>query len=335
MVEKGSFSELLLYTSEDGKVNIEVILENDSVWLTQSDMVELFQTSKSNISEHISHIFEEGELVENSVVRKLRTTANDGKNYATKHYNLDVIISIGYRVKSIRGTQFRIWATQRLREYLIKGFTMNDDLLKKGGGYFDELLDRIRDIRSSEKVFYRKVLEIYATSIDYDPSAVTTKRFFQTVQNKLHWAAHGHTAAEIIFHRANASLPNMGMTAFRGKRPTKSEVDVAKNYLAEEELAILNRLVSAYLDIAEINALRHKPMYMVDWIEVLDGFIKMSRQDVLSHLGKISPENAHRKALSEYEQFKKIGVEELSHVEKQFLESIEQVHKTITKKKPN
>lgn len=207
-------SNILLYQTEDGQTKLEVRLENETVWLTQADLIELFQTSKSNISEHIKHIFEDGELEKEAVVRKFRTTASDGKNYLTNFYNLDVIISVGYRVKSLRGTQFRIWATERLREYLIKGFTMNDDLLKQGGGYFEELLERIRDIRSSEKVFYRKVLEIYATSIDYDPRAKSTKLFFQTVQNKLHWAAHGHTAAEVIFQRANSELPFMGLTSF-------------------------------------------------------------------------------------------------------------------------
>ncbi len=322
-------NEFLLYQSDDGTIKINVRLENNTVWLTQADMVELFQSSKSNISEHIKHIFEEGELREESVVRKFRTTAADGKNYRTKHYNLDVIISVGYRVKSLRGTQFRIWATERLREYLIKGFTMNDDLLKQGGGYFEELLERIRDIRSSEKIFYRKVLEIYATSIDYDPNAEITQKFFQTVQNKLHWAAHGHTAAEIIYQRANAELPFMGLTTFKGKKPTKQEITVAKNYLNEEELAVLNRLVSAYLDIAEINAMQHKPLYMKDWIEVLDVFIKMSRQDVLTNAGKISAELAHQKALAEYEAYKKKPEDELSEVEKQFIASIEQANKKL------
>lgn len=283
-------SSILIYHTQDGSTRIQVQLTENTVWLTQADMVELFQTTKQNISLHIKNIFEEGELDENSVVKEYLTTAADGKNYRTKYYNLDVIISVGYRVKSLRGTQFRIWATERLREYLIKGFTMNDELLKQGGGYFEELLDRIRDIRSSEKVFYRKVLEIYSTSVDYDPRASVTQQFFQTVQNKLHWAAHGHTAAEIIFQRANAQLPFMGLTAFKGRKPTKQEIGVAKNYLSEEELAVLNRLVSAYLDIAEINAMQRKPMYMKDWIEVLDGFIKMSRQDVLTHAGKISAE---------------------------------------------
>lgn len=334
MLPEKSNGELLLFQTDDGQLKIHVRLEKDTVWLTQADMVELFQTTKQNISLHIRNIFDEGELDEHSVVKEYLTTAADGKNYRTKHYNLDVIISAGYRVKSLRGTQFRIWATERLREYLIKGFTMNDDLLKQGGGYFDELLERIRDIRSSEKVFYRKVLEIYATSVDYDPRASIAQQFFQTVQNKLHWAAHGHTAAEIIFQRSNAQLPFMGLTAFRGRKPTKQEIGVAKNYLAEEELAVLNRLVSAYLDIAEINAMQRKPMYMKEWIEVLDGFIKMSRQDVLTHAGKISAEIAQRKALAEYEAYKSKAEEELSEVEKQFIASIEQANKKLKALKP-
>ncbi|MBP7038692.1 MAG: virulence RhuM family protein [Bacteroidales bacterium] len=331
MPEKSN-SEILLYQTDDGLLKIQVRLENETVWLTQTDMVELFQSSKSNISEHIKHIFEEGELTPDATVRNFRTVRLEGSRQVSRdieHYNLDVIISVGYRVKSLRGTQFRIWATERLREYLIKGFTMNDDLLKQGGGYFEELLERIRDIRSSEKVFYRKVLEIYATSIDYDPQASITQQFFQTVQNKLHWAAHGHTAAEIIFQRANAQLPFMGLTTFKGRKPTKHEVSVAKNYLNEEELAVLNRLVSAYLDIAEINAMQRKPMYMKEWIEVLDGFIKMSRQDVLTHAGRISAEIAQRKALAEYESYKSKSEIELSEVEKQFIASIEQAKKKL------
>lgn len=329
-------NEFLLYQSDDGTIKINVRLEDHTVWLTQADMVVLFQTTKQNISLHIKNIFEEGELDENSVVKEYLTTAADGKNYRTKHYNLDVIISVGYRVKSLRGTQFRIWATERLREYLIKGFTMNDDLLKQGRGYFEELLERIRDIRSSKKIFYRKVLEIYATSIDYNPNAEITQKFFQTVQNKLHWAAHGHTAAEIIFQRANAQLPFMGLTSFKGKKPTKQDITVANNYLNEEELAVLNRLVSAYLDIAEINAMQRKPMYMKDWIEVLDGFIKMSRQEVLTHAGKISAELAQQKALAEYEAYKnkKKSEDELSEVEKQFIASIEQANKKLKALQP-
>lgn len=312
--QKGEMQEqqdILLYQTEDGRTKIQVRLTNNTVWLTQAAMVELFQSSKANISEHIKHIFEEGELQEDAVVRKFRTTAADGKNYNTAYYNLDVVISVGYRVKSLRGTQFRIWATERLREYLVKGFTMNDDLLKQGGGYFEELLDRIRDIRSSEKVFYRKVLEIYATSIDYDPNAETTKLFFQTVQNKLHWAAHGHTAAEVIFERANAQLPFMGLTAFKGKKPVKNEITIAKNYLKEEELT----------------------MYMKDWIEVLDGFMKMSQQNILADAGKISAELAQRKALAEYETYKSKAQDELSEVEKQFLASIAQAEKEIKRLK--
>jgi len=332
MMPEKSNSEILLYQTDDGLLKIQVRLENETVWLTQTDMVELFQSSKSNISEHIKHIFEEGELTPDATVRNFRTVRLEGSRQVSRdieHYNLDVIISVGYRVKSLRGTQFRIWATERLREYLIKGFTMNDDLLKQGGGYFEELLERIRDIRSSEKVFYRKVLEIYATSIDYDPQASITQQFFQTVQNKLRWAAHGHTAAEIIFQRANAQLPFMGLTTFKGRKPTKHEVSVAKNYLNEEELAVLNRLVSAYLDIAEINAMQRKPMYMKEWIEVLDGFIKMSRQDVLTHAGRISAEIAQRKALAEYESYKSKSEIELSEVEKQFIASIEQAKKKL------
>lgn len=334
MLPGKSNSGILLYRSEDGKVKIQVRLEDHTVWLTQADMVNLFQSSKSNISEHIKHIFEEGELEEDSVVRKFRTTAADGKAYAVKHYNLDVVISVGYRVRSLRGTQFRIWATERLREYLIKGFAMNDDLLKERGGYFEELLERIRDIRSSEKVFYRKVLEIYATSVDYNPKAEVTQKFFQTVQNKLHWAAHGHTAAEIIFQRANAQLPFMGMTHFKGHKPTKREASIAKNYLTEAELKVLNRLVSAYLDIAEVNAMQGKVMYMKDWIEILDGFIKMSRQEILTHAGKISAELAKKKVEAEYEQYKKKNKDELSEVEKQFLASIEEANKKLKAVKP-
>lgn len=330
-------NEIILYQSDDGQIKIQVRLDDNTVWLSQAEIVELLQSSKSNISEHIKNVFEEGELNSDSTVRKFRTVRLEGDRQVEReieHYNLDVIISVGYRVKSLRGTQFRIWATERLREYLIKGFTMNDDLLKQGGGYFEELLERIRDIRSSEKVFYRKVLEIFATSIDYDQRAEITQWFFQTVQNKLHWAAHGHTAAEIIFQRANAQLPFMGLTVFKGKKPTKQEISVAKNYLTEKELAVLNRLVSAYLDIAEINAIQRKPMYMKEWIKVLDGFIKMSRQDVLTNAGKISSEIAQHKALAEYEVYNTKSVDELSEVEKQFIASIEQANKKLKTLKP-
>ena len=245
-------TEILIYQTEDGQTKIHTRLENETVWLTQSQMADLFGKAKSTISEHIKNIFEEGELDENSVVRNFRTTASDGKQYDTNFYNLDVIISVGYRVKSLQGTKFRQWATARLREYIVKGFTMNDDLLKEAGGgnYFDELLARIRDIRSSEKVFWRKVLDIYATSIDYDGKAEESILFFKTIQNKMHWAVHGHTAAEIIYKRVNANKPNLGLMAFKGNKPTKKETEVAKNYLDKDELEVLNRIVTAYLEIA-------------------------------------------------------------------------------------
>ena len=297
-------------------------------------MVELFQSSKANISEHISHIFEEGELDENSVVRNFRTTAQDGKNYNTKHYNLDVIISVGYRVKSLRGTQFRIWATQTLREYLIKGFALNDDLLKQagGGGYWKELLERIRDIRSSEKVFYRQILDIYATSIDYNPDSDETKMFFKVVQNKMHFAAHGHTAAEVIYLRADSAKNNMGLTVIKGKQPRKDEVTVAKNYLDEKELNILNRITSAYLEFAELQAIRQQPMTMKDWINKLDDFIKMSGSELLDNPGKISKIEADNKALAEYTKYKETIKDELSEVEKHFLQSVKETQKLLEKK---
>lgn len=336
MNEHNNKSEIIFYQTEDGASKIDVRLQNNTVWLSLNELSELFQRDKSVISRHIKNIYEEGELKEDSTVANFATVQNEGGRSIERlisYYNLDVIISVGYRVKSLRGTQFRIWATERLREYLIKGFTMNDDLLKqRGGGYFEELLERIRDIRSSEKVFYRKVLEIYATSVDYNPNAEITKLFFQTVQNKLHWAAHGHTAAEIIYQRANAQLPFMGLTAFKGKKPVKNEVAIAKNYLSEQELSVLNRLVSAYLDIAEVNAMQGKTMYMKDWIEVLDGFMKMSRQNILADAGKISAELGEKKALTEYEAYKRKSIDELSEVEKQFIESIENTHKLLTKK---
>jgi len=325
-------SEIILYNTEDGKTKIDVRLENDTVWLTIDQLSELFMKARSTINEHIINIFEENEVSEIESVRKIGIS--DFSTKPTNLYNLDVIISVGYRVKSQRGVQFRMWATERLREYLIKGFTMNDDLLKKSGGgkYFEELLERIRDIRSSEKVFYAKVLEIYATSVDYDPDAETTKLFFQTVQNKLHWAAHGHTAAEIIYQRADSSKPFMGMTAFKGINPRKNEISVAKNYLSEDELKILNRLVSAYLDIAEVNALQRKTLAMKDWIEVLDGFIKMSRQNILRDAGKISAELARTKAEKEYEIYKGKSYLELSDVERHFIDSIQKAEKKILKK---
>ena len=297
-------------------------------------MAELFQTTKQNISLHIKNIFEEGELLENAVVKDYLTTASDGKNYNTKHYNLDVIISVGYRVKSLRGTQFRIWATQVLKEYMKKGFALNDDLLKQagGGGYWQELLERIRDIRSSEKVFYRQILDIYATCTDYYPNAEEKKLFFKVVQNKMHFAAHGHTAAEVIYLRADSTKDNMGLTVFKGKHPKKDEVTVAKNYLDEKELNILNRITSAYLEFAELQAIRHIPMTMKDWIAKLDDFIKMTGSELLENPGKISKLEAENKALAEYAKYKETIKDELSEVEKHFLQSVKQTQKQLEKK---
>lgn len=328
-------SNILIYQTEDGVTKIETLLDNETVWLTQAQMAELFQKSKSTISEHIKHIFEEGELYEDAVVRKFRTTAVDGKSYDTNFYNLDVIISVGYRVKSLQGTKFRQWATQRLREYIVKGFTMNDELLKQAGGgnYFDELLARIRDIRSSEKVFWRKVLDIYATSIDYDPKAETSQLFFKTVQNKMHFAAHGHTAAELIYQRISAEKPNLGLTSFKGEKPTKEEITTAKNYLTEDELNILNRMVTAYLELAELQALNRKPMYMKDWIARLDDFLSMTGNDILDNAGTISQQQMLQKAEKEYEIYKERTKKELSRVEKDFVQFIDQTAKLVERKK--
>jgi len=327
-------SNIIMYQTEDGLTKIETHLQEDTVWLSQSQMCELFQKSKSTISEHLKNIFQEGELKENSVVRNFRTTADDGKSYETNYYNLDVIISVGYRVKSHRGTQFRIWATQRLREYIVKGFTMNDELLKQAGGgnYFDELLARIRDIRSSEKVFWRKVLDIYATSIDYNPSTDVSQDFFKTIQNKMHWAAHGNTAAEIIYQRIDAQKPNLGLTHFKGEKPSQQETEVAKNYLNESELNVLNRMVSAYLELAELQALNQKPMYMNDWLKRLNDFLKMTGRDILQHSGKISHQQAIDKARDEFEKYKEMTKNQLSNVEKDF---ILQIEKTENKLKNN
>ena len=327
--DKSPRSEIILYQTEDGKTRLNVRLENETVWLTQSQIADLFQTSIPNVSMHIRNIFREGELQAESVVKDFLTTAADGKHYRTNHFNLDVIISVGYRVKSHRGTQFRIWATQRLREYIIKGFTLDDERLKQAGGgnYFDELLARIRDIRSSEKVFWRKVLDIYATSIDYDPNTDLSREFFAVVQNKMHWAAHGHTAAEIISARADAAKPNMGLTSWTGARPRQADSEIAKNYLTVEELDTLNRLVTIYLDFAELRALSRKPMYMKDWITKLDEFLQVSERDILRHAGRISHEAAVEKARAEYEKFQKLVLEVASPVERHFTEAVEQVKK--------
>ncbi len=330
-------NEIIIYQTQDGQTKIDVRIENETVWLTQNQMAELFQTTKQNISLHIKNIFEEGELTEDSTVKDYLTVQNEGSRKVSRnvmHYNLDIIISVGYRVKSLRGTQFRIWATQVLKEYMKKGFALNDDLLKQagGGGYWKELLERIRDIRSSEKVFYRQILDIYATSTDYNPNAEETKLFFKVVQNKMHFAAHGHTAAEVIYLRADSTKDNMGLTVFKGKHPKKDEVTVAKNYLDEKELNILNRITSAYLEFAELQAIRHIPMTMKDWIAKLDDFIKMTGSELLENPGKISKLEAENKALAEYAKYKETIKDELSEVEKHFLESVKQTQKQLEKK---
>ena len=330
--EPSKNSELILYQTEDGKSRLEVRLDGNTVWLSQKQLSDLFQKDVRTVNEHISNIFEEGELLPEATIRKFRIVQIEGKREVQRvvdFYNLDVIIAVGYRVKSQRGTQFRIWATERLREYIVKGFTLDDYRLKQSGGgiYFEELLERIRDIRSSEKVFWRKVLDIYATSIDYDPSAEITQQFFATVQNKMHWAAHGQTAAEVISQRADASLPHMGLTSWEGSRPRKSDVSVAKNYLQAEELKALNRIVTAYLEFAELQAHNRKPMHMRDWIAKLDDFLRLSERDILTHAGKISHETAIEMAEKQYEQFRLKQLEETSPVEIVFLESIRRIEK--------
>ena len=332
--KKEARSEIIIYQTEDGNTRIDVKFQDETVWLTQAQLCELYQTSKSNISEHIRHIFEEGELDEISVVRKFRTTGADGKNYNITHYNLDMIISLGYRVKSLIATQFRRWATERLKEYMIKGFTMDDDRLKGlgGGNYWKELLDRIRDIRSSEKVMYRQVLDLYATSVDYNPKSSESIAFFKMVQNKLHYAAHGHTAAEVIYERANAEQPFMGLRNFSGDFPTLKDIGIAKNYLNEEELKILNNIVSGYFDFAEIQAMRHHPMYMSDYVEHLDNILKTTGEKLLQGAGKISHAQAIEKATAEYRKYQ---VQNLSPVEEEYLESIKSLHSTAKKNVKN
>ncbi len=319
--------EFLFYQTEDGRTRLQVRVQDETVWLTQKLLSELFQKDVRTINEHIQNIFEERELEADSVIRKFRITAADGKAYDTQHYNLDVIISVGYRVKSQRGTQFRIWATQRLREYIVKGFAMDDERLKQhgGGNYFEELLARIRDILSSEKEFWRKVLEIYATSIDYNPSAAASREFFATVQNKMHWAALGQTAAEVIHARVDAAKPQAGMTNWVGAKPSKAEAVIAKNYLSPEELNILNRIVVAYLELAEVQALNRQPMYMRDWIGKLDDFLRLSGRDILKHAGKISHEQAARKAELEFERFHQTQLAEPSQVEKDFEAAVKEL----------
>ena len=330
-ISKNVESEIIIYQTEDGHTKIDVKFEDETVWLTQAQLCELYQTSKSNISEHIKHIFEEGELEENSVVRKFRTTAADGKKYNTIHYNLDMIISLGYRVKSKIATNFRRWATERLKEYMIKGFTMDDERLKNlgGGNYWKELLDRIRDIRSSEKVMYRQVLDLYATSVDYDPKSSESIAFFKMVQNKLHYAAHGHTAAEVIYERADASQPFMGLKSFSGDFPALKDIGIAKNYLNDEELKILNNIVSGYFDFAEIQAMRHHPMYMSDYVEHLDNVLKTTGEKVLQDAGTISHAQAIEKATEEYRKYQ---AQNLSPVEEEYLESIKNIQSIVKKK---
>lgn len=321
-----------MYTTEDGITKVEVTFDNDTVWLSLDQIAELFQKNKSTISRHIKNIFSEGELLAEATVAKFATVQKEGNRTVERQidfYNLDVIISVGYRVKSLRGTQFRIWATNILKEYMKKGFALDDDRLKNlgGGNYFEELISRIRDIRSSEKVFWRKVLEIYATSIDYNPKAESSVQFFKQVQNKMHWAAHKHTAAEVIYQRADADKDNMGLTTWSGKRIKLSDVEVAKNYLDEKELDALNKIVTAYLDIAEVHALNQEPMYMKDWLETIDDYLRMTRRDILTTKGKVTHQQALEKAHLEYEKYKRNQEYILSPVECHFLESIGELDK--------
>ena len=334
LIPNDNQGDVIIYQAEDGKTKINVRFVDESVWLTQQQLVKLFDSSKANISEHIKNIYEEGELDEESTVRKFRTVQIEGDREVTRtvaHYNLDMIISLGYRVKSIVATKFRRWATERLKEYLIKGFTMDDDRLKNlgGGNYWKELLDRIRDIRSSEKVMYRQVLDLYATSVDYDPKSRESVAFFKMVQNKLHYAVHGHTAAEVIYERADADKHFMGLTSFSGDFPTAKDIVIAKNYLSEEELKILNGIVSGYFDFAEVQAIRHNPMHMSDYVEHLDRILSTTGEQILVGAGKISHKQAMDKANLEYQRFL---VQNLSPVEEAYLQTIKEVEKNAKKK---
>ena len=324
-------NKVIIYTANDGKTKIDVKLEEETLWLTQAQMCELYQSSKSNVSEHIKHIFEEGELNEESVVRKFRTTAADGKEYLVSHYNLDMIIALGYRIRSIIATRFRQWATERLKEYIVKGFTLDDERLKKlgGGSYWKELLERIRDIRASEKVLYRQILEIYATSIDYDPRAQVSQEFFKKVQNKIHYAIHGHTAAELIVERADAEKDFMGLLTFKGNHPTLIEAKTAKNYLNEKELRAMGQLVSGYLDFAERQAEREQVMTMNDWAAYLDRILTMSGEQMLQGSGNVSHEEAMEHATTEYRKYKQ---RTLSDVERDYLFSIKSIEDSVKKK---
>jgi hypothetical protein len=329
--------QFLVYRTEDGKLKIDVRFEGETVWLTQSHMADLFQTSVPNISMHIRNLFAEAELQAGSVVKESLTTAADGKNYATKFYNLDVIISVGYRVKSLRGTQFRIWATQRLREYIVKGFVLDDERLKNPDlpfDYFEELTRRIQDIRTSERRFYQKITDIYATSIDYDPTREVSIRFFKTVQNKVHWAITGRTAAEIVHDRVDAGKPNLGLTNWRGATIRKPDVAIAKNYLTEPELAALNNLVEQYLIFAEGQAMRRVAMHMADWIEKLDAFLTLNERDILTHAGRISHEMAQAKAELEYDRFKALTSADVRPVDTDFDQAARQLQKLPKPRKP-
>ena len=329
-------SEIIFYQTEDAATRLQVRLDGETVWLSLNQMADLFQRDKSVISKHIRNVFEEGELQEGATVAKYATVQTEGGRQVAReieHFNLDVIISVGYRVKSHRGTQFRIWATHRLREFIVKGFTMDDERLKQGGNYFDELLSRIREIRSSEKVFWKKVLEIYATSADYDPNVDTSRRFFATVQNKMHWAAHGHTAAEVIAERADARQANMGLLSFPGSRPKKADIAVAKNYLTRPEIEALNLIVSLYLDFAELQALSRKVMYMADWISKLDDFLRISDREILTHAGRISHESAVAKAGAEYDKYRALHAGDPGPGEKGFDEAVKKV-KQLQAEKP-
>ena len=330
-------NKVIIYTASDGQTKIDVKLEDETLWLTQAQMCELYQTSKSNISEHIRHIFEEGELQEDSVVRKFRTTAADGKSYLTTFYNLDMIIALGYRVRSIIATRFRQWATLRLKEYMVKGFTLDDERLKKlgGGGYWKELLERIRDIRATEKVMYRQVLEIYATSIDYDPRASVSQEFFKKVQNKIHYAIHGHTAAELIVERADAEKDFMGLLTFKGNHPTLMEARTAKNYLGDKELRAMGQLVSGYLDFAERQAEREQPMTMNDWAAYLDRILTMSGEKLLQGSGSVSHEDAMEHATNEYRKYKQRTISDVEHDYLLSIKTIEDLGKKGGKKGGN
>ena len=330
---KGQF---LVYPSEDGRVKIEVRLENETVWLTQHHLADLFQTSKQNVGQHLKNIFEERELAEGSVVKNFFTTAADGKEYRTNFYNLDAIISVGYRVKSAVATRFRIWATQKLREFIVKGFVLDDERLKnpdQSFDYFEELLRRIQDIRTSERRFYQKITDIYATSIDYDPTQPESIAFFQTVQNKMHWAITGQTAAEIIHARADAAKPHMGLTNWRGAKVRKQDVVIAKNYLNEAELAALNNLVEQYLVFAEGQAMRRVPMHMRDWITKLRGFLTLNERAILNHAGKISHELAKELAETEYETFHRKQIQQADQAVDDFDKAIKQLPPPPKRKK--